>query len=430
MIKRTPLKSDPPGQCSRWHVVVYNKVAKKYDWHTVRGTRADAKALKRKFEDAKMNGEYTGPLERKTFEAVADLFLDDRRANNRRKSTLEEYQTELKMRLMPRPSESLPPLGPRDIRNIKRADLKAHINALRNSGCTVSQVNKSIKAAKAIFTYAFDLEYVTSNVMHRFPKLPRVDGERTANRGVFTEGELQAIFASATAFELALFGTLSISGPRPGEVYALDWSAVYLDAESPYFRIERTWCSKGFRFYPPKTQAGRRTVPISRWLASILREHRDNSNGIGLVFPSSAGTPLNKANVRKRVWMPLLKRAGISYRDMYSLRWTFVSLARASGEAAFNVSRVIGHARSTIVDTIYAHTVDSGVAGVSQSVEERVGLKRAEQPAPPNPPPAPRQPPKLRVIDGGRLAERESQRDIRKTIENAPDRTPKGLVSD
>ena len=83
----------------------------------------------------------------------------------------------------------------------------------------------------------------------------RVDGERTANRGVFTEAELQAILTSATPFELGLFATLSISGPRPGEIYALDWSVVYLEVEKPYFRIERTWCSKGFRFYAPKTEA-------------------------------------------------------------------------------------------------------------------------------------------------------------------------------
>jgi integrase len=314
MIKRAPLKTDLPGKCSRWHVVLYNRERKQKDWHTVRGTIADAKALERKFEDAKRKGEYVGPLERKTFQEVADLFLDDRRANNRRLSTLEEYQTELKIRLWPQPNDRLPPLGPRDIRNIKRANMKAHFNALRNGGCTVSQVNKSIKAAKAIFTYAFDLEYVTSNVMQRYPKLQRVEGETKANRGVFTEAELQAIFATAIAFELALFGTLSIAGPRPGEIYALDWSAVYLDVEKPYFRIERTWCSKGFRFYAPKTEAGRRTVPISAWLASVLREQRARSGGVGLVFPSTAGTPLNKANVRKRVWMPLLKRAKSAHR--------------------------------------------------------------------------------------------------------------------
>jgi hypothetical protein len=87
------------------------------------------------------------------------------------------------------------------------------------------------------------------------------------------------------------------------------------------------------------------------------------------VVMSIRGTPLNGPNVRNRIWMPLLARSKIPYRDMYSLRWTFVSLAQASGEEPFNVSRVIGQTRSVIVDTIYAHTVKSGVAGVSESVQ-------------------------------------------------------------
>jgi len=369
LIKRAPLKTDPKGTCSRWHVVVYNKETKKHDWHTVRGTKEDAKAFKRPFESAKRDGDYTGPLERKTFEEVANLFLDDRRANNRRFSTLEEYQTELKLRLLPQADPKLPPLGPRNIRNIKRADLKSHFNSLRKCGCSVSQVNKSIKAAKVVFTFAFDSEYITTNVMQRYPKLQRVEGERRANRGVFAEAELQAIFESATPFELALTGTLSISGPRPGEIYALEWPEVYLDVERPYFRIVRTWCSKSFRFYPPKTGAGRRTVPISAWLAAILREHRARTGGVGLVFPSEVGTPLNKANVRKRVWIPLLMRAKVPYRDLYS-------------------------------------------------------------PEPPWPTAPASGPPKLRVIVGGRSVGTENQRNVRKPIENAPDGTPKAGTSD
>jgi integrase len=422
MIKRAPLKKDPKGSCSRWHVVVYNKETKKYDWHTVRGTRDDARNFKRKAEGAKADGDYAGPLERKTFEEVANLCVDDRRANNRRFSTIEEYESELKLRLLPQADEKLPKLAPRDIRKIKRADMKAHFNALRKSGCTVCQVNKAIKVAKAIFTYALDMEYVAANVMQRYPNLQRVEGERTANRGVFTEAELQAIFEAATPSELALTGTLGISGPRPGEIYALDWSAVYLEVEKPYFRIERTWCSKSFRFYPPKTKASKRTVPISAWLAEVLREHRANTSGVGLVFPSEAGTPLNKANVRKRIWIPLLTRAKVPYRDLYSLRWTFVSLARASGEFAFNVSRVIGHARSTIVDTIYAHTIDSGVAGVSDSVARRAGLQPTARPPEPPKPVPPSGPPKLRVIDGGRSVSTNNQGDIRKSIRKCPER--------
>jgi integrase len=87
----------------------------------------------------------------------------------------------------------------------------------------------------------------------------------------------------ALVIAFVLPSLLSISGPRPGEIYALDWSAVYLDVEKPYFRIERTWCSKGFRFYAPKTEAGRRTVRISAWLASVLREHRASSGSAAAV---------------------------------------------------------------------------------------------------------------------------------------------------
>jgi hypothetical protein len=53
MIKRAPLKTDTAGKCSRWHVVLYNRGTKQKDWHTVHGTRADAKTLERKFERTK-----------------------------------------------------------------------------------------------------------------------------------------------------------------------------------------------------------------------------------------------------------------------------------------------------------------------------------------------------------------------------------------
>lgn len=57
---------------------------------------------------------------------------------------------------------------------------------------------------------------------------------------------------------------------------------------------------------------------------------------------------------------------------------------------------------SRIVDTIYGHTVESGVTGVSESVAKRAGFHPAPLPEPP-PPPTPVGPPRLRVIEGGRI---------------------------
>jgi hypothetical protein len=70
---------------------------------------------------------------------------------------------------------------------------------------------------------------------------------------------------------------------------------------------------------------------------------------------------------------------------MYSLRHTFASLARSSGEAAFNVARAMGDSRSTLVDAVYPHSLASGMAGVAERVAGRVFDEK----------------PVLRVLEGG-----------------------------
>ena len=58
---------------------------------------------------------------------------------------------------------------------------------------------------------------------------------------------------------------------------------------------------------------------------------------------------------------------------------------RRAGESAFNLSRMLGHSRSTLIDTTYAHSMQSGLASAAESVTARaLGIK-----------------PQLRVIDGG-----------------------------
>ena len=90
------------------------------------------------------------------------------------------------------------------------------------------------------------------------------------------------------------------------------------------------------------------------------------------------------------------KRAGVRALDLYSLRHTFASLGRTAGESAFNVARMMGHAKSTLVDQVYAHTMQSGMASVAENVTARaLGLK-----------------PQLRVIEGG-------QRDVRQPLDEA-----------
>ncbi len=170
---------------------------------------------------------------------------------------------------------------------------------------------------------------------------------------------------------------------RPGEAYALDWSFVDLTSGCGY--IARSWDHRGQKFVKPKTKAGERVVPLSGWLVEELIAHRERIGGSGLVFSNRNGKPMNPSNVRRDIWIPLKERAGVRELNLYSLRHTFASLGRTAGESAFNVARMMGHAKSALVDQVYAHSMMASVA-------ERVTARAlGEQP-------------KLRVIEGGALS--------------------------
>ena len=91
-----------------------------------------------------------------------------------------------------------------------------------------------------------------------------------------------------------------------------------------------------------------------------------------------------------------MKRAGVQQLDMYSLRHTFATFGRVAGESAFDVAHAMGHSRSTLVDAVYAHSLQSGMASVAERVTTRA---LGEQP-------------KLRVIDG-------KQRDVRRSLDES-----------
>ena len=80
--------------------------------------------------------------------------------------------------------------------------------------------------------------------------------------------------------------------------------------------------------------------------------------------------------------------------------YTAIGAAERSGPAsweAFNVARAMGHSRSTLVDAVYACSLQSGMASVAERVTSRA---LGEQP-------------KLRVIEGG-------QRDVRQPFDESP----------
>jgi integrase len=395
-IVRKPLKKDPPGKCTRWRVILYNPAKHKQEWATVRGTIREAEALERQLKEKLSRRTYVTKSERMTLAAVAETFLKECEARNRRTSTILNYKSVLNGYILDR-------FGHCEVGTLQKKDVRAWCSELFESGASTELVNRIIRNLKTVLFYAMtELEVVDRNVMMRFKQYEQTLGStgRKVRRGAYTEEEVRSLLGTARPLERALIGLLCFTGIRPGEAYALRVSD--LDLAGGAASITRNWDWRGKKFTPPKTETGKRTVALSSWLVDELQSYlgTQSREPKALVFSTRTGAPMNPSNVRRDIWSKLVKRAGVRSFDLYSLRHTFATLGRVSGEAAFNVARAMGHSRSTLVDQVYAHALPSGMASVAERVIARALRKRA----------------KLSVISGG-------QRDVRRSLDDSP-KTP------
>ncbi len=94
------------------------------------------------------------------------------------------------------------------------------------------------------------------------------------------------------------------TGMRQGELIGLQWKDVDLDGGT--LRVNRS-VYEGV-VSPPKTNAGKRAIRLSKLAVAALRQHRINTakRRIGeWVFPNANGTPVGRRNLHNRSWKPL-----------------------------------------------------------------------------------------------------------------------------
>jgi integrase len=145
----------------------------------------------------------------------------------------------------------------------------------------------------------------------KVPKRRRLDtDDQVIERAVFRHVLLPAV----PDRHRGIVGVAGGCGLRWGEAAGLCADALDLDRGT--LRVIRTVIEVGghvsFKPYP-KSTAGRRTVPLPRWLVTVLREHRERYplGESDLIFANEVGGALRRTLFRSRVWRPALVRAGL-----------------------------------------------------------------------------------------------------------------------
>lgn len=166
-----------------------------------------------------------------------------------------------------------------------------------------------------------------------------------------------------------LFATALGTGARQGELLALRWSDVDLDAPRITIRGSLQRGADGrLEIAETKTHRSRRPLVPPALVVDALREHRVRQlrekllagsrwdGSLDLVFPNSIGRPSDAPVVTRRL-QAICKQAGLPRVTFHSLRHSAATFLLGSGTPARIVADVLGHSTTRLLD-VYAHVLD------------------------------------------------------------------------
>lgn len=243
----------------------------------------------------------------------------------------------------------VPDFGARKLAEVQRADLQRLVGRMQASSKSPSTIRNTINAARALYRWAVRDDLVQHDPTDNL-ELPAVRGRRDR---IASPLEADALLTALPETERPLWTTALYSGLRRGELRALDWSDV--DFDRGVIHVERSWDNKAGEV-PPKSEAGRRDVPIAEALRVVLLRHKlaQGRGGLGLAFGRSTTRPFNASTVQsraQRAWAA----AGLERLTPHECRHTYASLMIAAGVNAKTLSTYMGHANISITLDRYGH---------------------------------------------------------------------------
>jgi len=235
-----------------------------------------------------------------------------------------------------------PKWGHRQIRDIKKTEVERwQLVELHEAGLAAKTVNTLFIVLRGIFKDAIGDQIITTNPLDLISNLEKPDDQEA---DPLTQTELERILATRTSRqqELNLIGFNARAGLRLSEVLALAWEDI--DTSTWTVHIRRGFVNGIYK--TPKTRESLREFSLQPeaivWLQRqmemtanihtepiqvLQRNNRDiKTEQLTLIFRnSSTGEPWSNADVFRKIYKRLLKKAGVRYRGPNQLRHTFAS---------------------------------------------------------------------------------------------------------
>jgi integrase len=175
----------------------------------------------------------------------------------------------------------------------------------------------------------------------------------------------------------ALWRLAAMTGCRRGELAAVMWRGLDLDADTLTISAQLVPTRGGCTFGPPKSSRGLRTIALDALTVDILRGHReaqlleravagDAYDDLDLAFCDELGGPLNPQHLTDR-FTTLRAEAGIGAGSLHILRHTHATHLLVSGVPVHVVAARLGDTPATVM-SVYAHLLPTSDAAAASRV--------------------------------------------------------------
>ena len=298
-----------------------------------------------------------------TLEQFLEEWLKAAKRRGVKPRTLDSYREKLE-------SYVLPELGKKRLDCITAPDLDRLYDGMSEGGLSPATIGAVHTRLGNLLKLAKRRRLVSTIVTEMVdpPKVPKYDAR------TLTLAEARQFLHDIVEHRHGALWTLILgTGCRFGEAAGLQWQDIDSQAGVAQIRQVMNRYKVGGRFVlmidpQPKSEAGRRDIPLPRWVLSALerqRAHVTLMRGVAggrwsdhdLVFPNTRGGPLRESNVAKE-WHELLmdlklEGEGQQPLRMHDLRHSKGTLMADEGEDLVVIQKTLGHARSSITADLY-----------------------------------------------------------------------------
>ncbi len=163
---------------------------------------------------------------------------------------------------------------------------------------------------------------------------------------------------------------LAYTGLRFGELTGLNVGDVDLGARR--LRVRRSMTQVGGRLVEgnPKSEAGRRSVPIPERLMPTLKARLDAQLPGAPAIASPMASRLSLENWKRAVnWRKSVIELGRKELRVHDLRHTYASLSRRAGADLRLLQKAMGHASITVTAHTYADLFDDELDGIATALD-------------------------------------------------------------